>query len=275
MVINTNISALRAWRNLQNTDTALNKSLERLSTGLRINRAADDAAGLTVSEKMKAQISGLNQAVRNSQDAISLLQTAEGGLSEIQSLLQRQRELAVQAANDTLTVDDRKNLDSEFQALSAQIDQISSATQFNTKNLLDGSFSVAGSALSFQIGANNGQVVSFTIGAANTAVLGINGASVTDVSAASAAIASLDAAIKTVSESRAGIGAMQNRLEHIVTNLQVQSENLAAANSRIRDVDMAAEMMNFTKEQILMQAGTAMLQQANANPQMVLKLLQG
>ncbi|MBE3584409.1 MAG: flagellin FliC [Limnochordaceae bacterium] len=270
MVINTNISALQAWRNLQNTDTALNKSLERLSTGLRINRAADDAAGLTVSEKMKAQINGLNQAVRNAQDGISLLQTAEGGLSEIQSLLQRQRELAVQAASDTLSTDDRSNLDLEFKQLSAQIDEIAKDTQFNTKAVL---FSDA--TYTLQVGANTGQILEVSLKKSDTTSLSIDTASIGDITAASAAIASLDDAIKEVSKRRADIGAKQNRLEHIITNLQVQSENMAAANSRIRDVDMAAEMMNFTKQQILMQAGTAMLQQANANPQMVLKLLQG
>lgn len=270
MVINTNISALQAWRNLQSTNTALNKSLERLSTGFRINRAADDAAGLTVSEKMKAQINGLNQAVRNAQDGISLLQTAEGGLSEIQSLLQRQRELAVQAANSTLTTDDQANLNKEFLELSAQIDEISKDTQFNTLNVLS-----SDTTYTLQIGANTGQILTIDLKKADTTALSIDTASISDIAAASAAIASLDVAIKTVSEWRAEIGAKQNRLEHIVTNLQVQSENMSAANSRIRDVDMAAEMMNFTKQQILMQAGTAMLQQANANPQMVLSLLRG
>lgn len=273
MVINTNISALQAWRNLQNTNTALNKSLERLSTGFRINRAADDAAGLAVSEKMKAQISGLNQAVRNSQDAISLLQTAEGALSEIQSLLQRQRELAVQAANDTLTPDDRANLQAEVDALKDQIDQIANNTEFNNQKLLDGNFATTG--LSFQIGANAGQTLTATLVTANAAALTVDALSITSAADASAAIANIDTALKAVSSWRADIGAKQNRLEHIITNLQVQSENMAAANSRIRDVDMAAEMTNFTKQQILMQAGTAMLQQANANPQMVLSLLRG
>lgn len=271
MIINTNISALQAWRNLYATDNALSKSLERLSTGLRINRAADDAAGLTVSEKMRAQINGLNQAVRNAQDAISLLQTAEGALNEIHSLLQRQRELAVQAANGTLTAEDRQNLDKEFQELSEQIDDIATQTQFNTLVLLKGDYSTT--PLSFQVGANTGQTLTVALQAATTAGLAIDTANILTVDSATAAIDSLDTAIQTVSEYRAEIGAKQNRLEHIVTNLQVQAENMAAANSRIRDVDMAAEMMNFTKQQILMQSGTAMLAQANAKPQAILALL--
>ena len=267
MIINTNISALQAWRNLYATDNALTKSLERLSTGLRINRAADDAAGLTVSEKMRAQINGLNQAVRNAQDAISLLQTAEGGLNEIHSLLQRMRELAVQAANDTLTSEDRENIQSEINALLKEVDRIAQNTEFNTQVLLTG-FSGT-----FQIGANANQTLTVLMSSMTTADLKISDVSVDDVTNIATVIASLDSAIATVAKQRAQIGAWQNRLEHTITNLQVQAENMAAANSRIRDVDMAAEMMNFTRQQILMQSGTAMLAQANAKPQAILALL--
>lgn len=268
MIINTNISALQAWRNLYATDNALTKSLEKLSTGLRINRAADDAAGLTVSEKMRAQINGLNQAVRNAQDGISLLQTAEGGLNEIHSILQRMRELAVQAANDTLTDQDRTNIQLEVDQLLTEINGIADRTQFNTKVLLNTAFSAT-----LQIGANTGQTLEISINSATSTGLNIVGISVSTQAGAVSAIASLDAAIASVAAERAKIGAWQNRLEHTITNLQVQAENMAAANSRIRDVDMAAEMMNFTRQQILMQSGTAMLAQANAKPQAILALL--
>lgn len=267
MIINTNISALQAWRNLYATDNALTKSLEKLSTGLRINRASDDAAGLTVSEKMRAQINGLNQAVRNAQDGISLLQTAEGGLNEIHSILQRMRELAVQAANDTLTNQDRENIKLEVDALTSEIDRIAQATQFNTITLLNGGFSAT-----LQIGANNGQTLTVAISTMNASAL-VPSLDVSTQTAAVSAISILDTAITSVAKQRAQIGAWQNRLEHTITNLQVQAENMAAANSRIRDVDMAAEMANFTKQQILMQSGTAMLAQANAKPQAILALL--
>lgn len=268
--INSNLEALNAHRHLSIISSQLAKSMERLSSGLRINRASDDAAGLAISEKILAQVNGLNQAVRNAQDAISLVQTGEGALQETHSILQRMRELAVQAANDTLTGEDRQAIQAELDQLLQEIDRIASNTQFNTTRLLDGS---AGT-LYFQVGANAGQGIELAISAAHTAALGINtGISVDTAAAASVAISLLDEAIKRVSNSRAMLGAMQNRLEHTIANLQVASENLQAANSRIRDVDMAAEMMNYTKLQILQQAGTAMLAQANLAPQAVLKLL--
>jgi len=269
MIINHNISALNAWRGLSVTNTSLQKSLEKLSSGLRINRAADDAAGLAISEKMRAQIRGLNQAIRNAQDGISLIQTAEGALNETHSILQRMRELAVQAANDTETDADRGQLQAEVTALIAEIDRIANTTQFNTKNLLDGSFSGA----IIHIGANAGQNLSLSIANMDATAIGVKDVSISTQSGANAAITTIDAAINTVSTTRSGLGAIQNRLEHTIANLGVAAENLTAAESRIRDVDMAQEMMAFTRNQILVQAGTAMLAQANMAPQAVLKLL--
>ncbi|MEW5898336.1 MAG: flagellin [Bacillota bacterium] len=403
MIINHNISALNAWRGLSQTNSALTKSLEKLSSGLRINRAADDAAGLAISEKMRAQIQGLNQAIRNAQDGISLIQTAEGALNETHSILQRMRQLAVQAANDSSTNEDRQKIQDELNQLASEISRISNTTEFNTKNLLAGAFTTQ----QFHIGANQDQEISLSINAmdakslgvtsdkgtvggvgiasagvkavqvdvignelpssytiilsaakvsATTAVLsgttllvklgsnasgttiyatlndvasainnaanvpegitftaslesgvdgtkkaeaetetlkvdkstaaeaGSNGEVKTDAhvaagilvntqSAANKAITIINNAINTVSIERSKLGAVQNRLEHTIANLGVASENLSAAESRIRDVDMAQEMMNFTRNQILIQAGTAMLAQANMAPQAVLKLL--
>ncbi|AZR73897.1 flagellin [Anoxybacter fermentans] len=277
MRINHNISALNAWKTLRNTDVAMGKSLEKLSSGLRINRAADDAAGLAISEKMRSQINGLNQAIRNAQDGISLIQTAEGALNETHSILQRMRELAVQAANDTLITSDRAKIQEELKALQSELSRIASTTEFNTKKLLDGTFNGR-----LQVGANTGQYISISIATMGATALGItNGAinissgisATQQVSNANALIGKLDSAISSVSTERAKLGAYQNRLEHTIANLETAAENLTAAESRIRDVDMAAEMMNFTKQQILMQAGTAMLAQANMKPQSVLQLL--
>lgn len=410
MRINHNISALNAWRQLSQTDNALNKSLERLSSGLRINRAADDAAGLAISEKMRGQIRGLNQAVRNAQDGISLIQTAEGALQETHSILQRMRELAVQASNDTNTTADRIELQKEVDQLAKELTRISNTTEFNTKNLLAGGFANQ----YFAVGANKGQTIGLTISAMdayslgvtarastvnvldtvestyvtsasvtssdltgtlttgayifrgeitqatgtysiivwtaldeNNNVLGTASATSTDGNVsiglnfdgdanfeatvsitfdsaslnvlstgttvspsyfryvstnsaaaettnngqvlvpgtaekgilidtqekANAAIATIDNALVKVSAERAKLGALQNRLEHTINNLGVAAENLTAAESRIRDVDMAQEMMQFVKNQILLQSGTAMLAQANVKPQAVLQLL--
>jgi flagellin len=272
MRINTNVAAINAQRNLQVTNASAAASMQKLSSGFRINRAADDAAGLAISEKLRGQVRGLNAASSNAQNAISLIQTAEGALNETTAILQRMRELSVQASNDTNTADDRTAITKEITALTSELDRIADTTQFNTKTLLDGS-QTAG--LTFQIGANAGQVLSVTIGDMGSASLGVSSASVNVSSAtfASAAIANIDAALKTVSAERAGLGAVQNRLEHTVNNLEVASENLAASESRIRDTDMAKEMMSFTRSQILSQAGTAMLAQANQAPQGVLSLL--
>ncbi|PRX32581.1 flagellin [Orenia metallireducens] len=269
MRINTNVSALNSYNQLKSTQNAMTKSLERLSSGSRINRAADDAAGLAISEKMKGQINGLAQAQRNSQDGISLIQTAEGALNETHSMLQRMRELSVQAANDSNTNEDRNQLQSEVNELVAQINDISSQTQFNTKTLLSG----AATGLTFQVGANKTDTMSLSIGNMSANSLGVSGLSIAAQTSANNAITTIDAAIKKVSEERSKLGAKQNRLEHTINNLSTTEENLTAANSRIRDVDMAKEMMNMSKTRILSQAGTAMLAQANQKPQGVLQLL--
>jgi len=280
MRINHNITALNTYRQLSVNNTAGAKSLEKLSSGYRINRAGDDAAGLAISEKMRGQIRGLNQAERNAQDAISLIQTAEGALNETHSILQRMRELAVQAASDTNTDDDRGELQKEIEQLLKEIDRISTDTEFNTMKLLKGDFDGLSETkkLTFQVGANQNQVVELTIGNMNAETLGV-GAAATKVNlktqpTASTAISTIDEAIKKVSSERAKLGAMQNRLEHTINNLSTTAENLTASESRIRDVDMAKEMMEFTKNSILQQAATAMLAQANQQPQGVLQLLQ-
>ena len=366
MRINHNLSALNAWKNLTINDGGQNKSLEKLSSGLRIGRAADDAAGLSISEKMRGQISGLNQASRNAQDGISLLQTAEGALQETHSILQRMRELAVQSASDTVTNADRIQIQKEVDALTVEITRIGVTTEFNTQPLLDSSFSNriihiganAGQTLSVSIsdmratsaqllvtggttfdnytatatavsgtltmsgkytGTTNDGNFSFTVAAAAASVtvtdsgggdsgaqaatggavsfeykgvtfsftgladgstfanVGIDndsfGINVSTQSAANSAITTINTAINNVSGERSKLGAIQNRLEHTIANLSTSAENLTAAESRIRDVDIAVEMMTFTKYQILGQASTAMLAQANAKPQAVLQLL--
>lgn len=267
--INTNIAALNAYRNLSGTQSAMNTSLERLSSGLRINRAADDAAGLAISEKLRSQVNGLNQAQANAQDGISLIQTAEGALNEVHSILQRMRTLAVQSASDTNTASDRAQIQKEVTALITEIDGISTRTEFNTQKLLDGSFT----AKVLQIGANSGQTMTVGIGTMSATGLTVNAVTLGSQTVAVAALASLDAAIEAVSSQRAALGALQNRLQHTVANLGVSAENLAASESRIRDADMAREMTQFTRSQILQQAGVSMLAQANQAPQSVLKLL--
>jgi len=280
MRINHNLSALNAWRALSQTDNAMTKSLEKLSSGLRINRAADDAAGLAISEKMRGQIRGLNQAIRNAQDGISLIQTAEGALNETHAILQRMRELAVQAATDTNTDKDRAQLQSEVTQLIEELNRIAKDTEFNTQKLLDGSFKDK----TIHIGANAGQTLKIEISDMTASALGVEadgndgegqskGVDISNQTDAEAAITTIDTALVKVSTERANLGAIQNRLEHTINNLSVAAENLTAAESRIRDVDMAKEMMEFTKNQILIQAGTAMLANANVRPQSVLQLL--
>ncbi len=367
MRINNNISALNSWRNLSNTDRNMDKSLEKLSSGYRINRAGDDAAGLAISEKMRAQVRGLNQATRNAQDGISLIQTAEGALNETHSILQRMRELAVQASNDTLESGDRDAIKAEIDELNLELDRIANATQFNGKVLLNGSFGVkldsnsglavgqdgvsninvsganasttytithandnevtlsdgtdtqtitalgtftgtlnfdkfgisidvvnvdfsdatgsqwtghgesiittASAEQNIQIGANTGQTLGLTIDNMTSTALGTDAITLNDSTEAGTAITLIDSAIKAVSDQRSKLGAWQNRLEHTINNLGVSAENLTAAESRIRDVDMALEMAEFTKHNILLQAGTSMLAQANSKPQNVLQLL--
>jgi flagellin len=270
MKINNNIQALNSYRNLYQNQANTSKNLEKLSSGLRINRAADDAAGLAISEKMRSQIRGLKMAERNALDGISLMQTAEGAMQEVHAMLQRMRELAVQASNDTYTDEDREKIGQEIEQLTEEINKISANTEFNTRKLLDGS----DENLFFQIGANNGQGVEFQIEEMNSAVLGIDGISVDTRENAENTIEALDEAIKAVSTARSTLGAIQNRLEHTINNLQVTHENLTAAESRIRDADMALEMTEFTRNNILNQSATAMLAQANQLPQGVLQLLQ-
>jgi len=361
MRINHNSAAVNTQSRLSNAQGAQAKSLEKLSSGLRINRAGDDAAGLAISEKMRGQVKGLNQAVRNAQDGISLIQTAEGGLNETHSILQRMRELAVQGSNDTNTDIDRGEIDKEMQQLSEEIDRIAGTTEFNKKTLLSGGLGasvkqnttdttvlavggvakvsssgasadtytitsgavgkltmtnlagtksqtidntagaqkldfsdfgvsietnaaytadaaigdveVVGGSLKFQIGANAGQDMTLTIGKMDSDGLGIGSIDVNTQTGASSAISAIDTAIESVSAERSKLGATQNRLDHTINNLTTTSENISAAESRIRDVDMAKEMMEFTKNNILSQAGTAMLAQANQMPQGVLQLL--
>ncbi|HHV79242.1 MAG TPA: flagellin [Firmicutes bacterium] len=376
MRINHNINALNAWRNLTITDGSLAKSLEKLSSGYRINRAADDAAGLAISEKMRAQVQGLQLAQRNAQNAVSLIQTAEGALNETHAILLRMRELAVQASSTTLQAEDRNAITAEMTELKKELARISDTTEFNGIKLLNGdlavklanvgtgigvaqgiskidvsgaltrvyrldyvavdkkltltrrnatntadeasesivlaslptgydtvevNFSSLGIKVTLNanltadislnntfevqasgtgvatvlIGANAGQELTFNIGNMSDVGLGVNTVAVDTVTNAGAAITAIDAAIQTVSNQRATLGAIQNRLEHTILNLGVAAENLTAAESRIRDVDMALEMAEFTKNQILVQSGTAMLAQANVQPQAILKLLQG
>jgi len=272
--INQNIDAVNSYRNLSVTQGQMSKSLEKLSSGFRINRAADDAAGLAISEGLRSQVGGLKVAVRNAQDGVSVVQTAEGALTEVHSILQRVRDLTVQAGNDSNNAAARTNIKTEIDSLGDELTRIGASTNFNGTKLLDGS----ASALTFQVGASDqaseSQVVvdlsSANVGAIGTAVKAL------DVSSAANALTSLttiDTNISTVSTERAKLGASQNRFEHTINSVNVAIENLSASESRIRDTDMASEMMNFTRSQILSQAGTAMLAQANQAPQSVLSLL--
>lgn len=268
--INTNVGAINAHRNLGVSDVALSRSLEKLSSGFRINRASDDAAGLAISEKMRSQVSGLNQASQNAQDAISMLNTAEGALNETETILQRMRTLGVQGASDTLTTSDRSNIQTEMSQLSTELDRISNSTEFNTRKLLNGDIS---GGVTLQIGANSSQTMTIGIKSMGASDLSLSSPTVGSAALSSTTIASIDKAIADVSEERSKIGAYVNRLEHTITNLGVASENLSAAESRIRDLDMAKEVSSMTRNQILTQSGTAMLAQANQAPQSVLSLL--
>ncbi|ANU20986.1 flagellin [Planococcus plakortidis] len=306
MIINHNIAALNTHRQMGSAQSAQMNSMEKLSSGLRINSAKDDAAGLSISEKMRGQIRGLEQAGRNAQDTISLMQTAEGALNETHDILQRMREVAVQSSNDTNTADDRAALQNEVDELAKEITRIANQTEFNGTKLLDGQ---GAKSLKFQIGSNKDQMLDFSIGAMDAATLKVSATTATveenaaatvaggdaavtggiNISAssgvvangdyksaaenASAAIETIDAAIKTVSAERSKIGANQNRLDHTINNLGTSAENLTAAESRIRDVDMAKEMMEQTRNSILAQASQAMLAQSNQMPQQVLQLL--
>jgi flagellin len=268
-----NVEAMNAHRLLSNTNSSISRSIERLSSGLRINRGADDAAGLAVSESMRSQIRGMNVASRNAQDGVSMVQVADGALGTVGDMLQRVRDLAVQASNGTLTDAQRSNLDVEVQQILAEVGKTGTDTEFNGLKILAGSVATAASAVTLQVGANASQSIAFTIGTVSASDLGISGIAVSTASGASAAIASLDAAISTLTTARANLGAIQNRLENTINRLGVTAENVQAAESRIRDADMAQEMIQFTKSQILQQSGTAMLAQANQAPQSILSLL--
>jgi flagellin len=261
--IQNNVEALGAHRNLQDTSSKIAKSMERLSSGYRINRAADDAAGLAISERMRSQIRGLGQVGRNIQDGISLVQTAEGNLDEVHSMLQRVRELAVQYKNGTLSSSDQAAIQTEVNQLASEIERIGTSAKFNGITLLASSTDV----VTFQVGAGDDETITVS-----TISLGASVGSFASLSG-TGAISAIDAAISAVSEARATFGAVQNRLDHAATSTQVYAENLTSAESRIRDVDMAAEMVNLTKTQILQQAGTSMLAQANQAGQGVLSLL--
>lgn len=262
-VINTNIASLNTQRNLSSSQSALSTSLQRLSSGLRINSSKDDAAGLAIATRMDSQVRGQQVAIRNANDAISFAQVAEGGLSKQTDALQRMRELAVQSINGTNTSDDRVNLNAEFTQLTAEVTRLKDATKFNGTG-------VFGAAQTFQVGADAGD----TISTASVTAATIAG-SVSDVAAASAAITAIDAALTAANTNRATLGAIQNRFESVVSNLQISVENQSASKSRIMDADFAAETANLTRSQILQQAGTAMLAQANSLPNNVLSLLRG
>ncbi|HOK41067.1 MAG TPA: flagellin [bacterium] len=272
MRIMNNIEAIFAARQLTLTNLKLNKSLEKLSSGYRINSAADDAAGLAISERFRSQINGLEQAQKNVQDGISLIQTAEGGLEELHTILQRMRVLAVQASNQTLTTSDRQLIQLEISQLLSEIDRMRSTVEFNGINLISGLPSTGAGSIILQVGADNGQGLVLNINTMSLAGLGISGLSLTSVTGATSSLGLLDVAINKVSSQRAVLGAMQNRMEHTFNFLGIQRENVMASESRIRDVDFAQEMIEFTKLQILAQAGNAMLAQANLRPQSVLQL---
>ncbi len=269
MVIQHNLTAMNTNRQLGITTGNQAKSTEKLSSGYRINRAGDDAAGLTISEKMRSQIRGLNKASSNAEDGVSLIQTAEGALNEAHSILQRMNELATQAANDTNTSSDRTAVQKEIDALTSELSRIASTTQFNTMNLLDGKFT----GKKLQVGALEGQKISISISTMNAKALGVDSLKVSSFGKAGSAMTLIQKAISKVSTQRSALGALQNRLEHTIANLDTTSENTSAAESRIRDVDMAEEMVEYSKNNILAQAGQSMLAQANQSTQGVLSLL--
>ena len=275
MVVQHNLQAANTNRQLGITTSAQAKSTEKLSSGYKINRAADDAAGLSISEKMRSQIRGLNKASSNAQDGVSLVQTAEGALNETHSILQRMNELATQAANGTNTSVDRSAIRAELDQLTSEINRIQSTTQFNTMNLLDGTFSGAKNQMKLQVGALSGQSIDFSIANMCATKIGLKTTlSVSTFTKAGSYMKSVQDAIGVVSKQRSAMGAIQNRLEHTIANLDTTSENTQSAESRIRDTDMASEMVTYSKNNILAQAGQSMLAQANQSTQGVLSLLQ-
>ena len=270
MVVQHNLTAMNANRQLGITTSAQAKSSEKLSSGYKINRAADDAAGLAISEKLRSQIRGLNQASDNCQDGISLIQTAEGALNETHSILQRLNELAVKSSTDTNTSEDRGYIQQEVAALTTEITRISTDTEFNKMKLLSGGIK----NFKLQVGANAGQEIEFSISNMSAKALSVSGLSMSTQAKASTAITTLASAIKSVSNQRSQLGALQNRLEHTIANLDTAAENAQSSESTIRDTDMASEMVNYSKNNILAQAGQSMLAQANQSSQGVLSLLQ-
>ncbi len=273
--INTNVASINAQRNMRGTRLNLDKSLEKLASGFRINKAGDDAAGLAISESLRAQIRGFGQALRNTQDGISMIQVAEGGLNEVSSIMIRLRELGVQAASDTVGPVERQFLNVEYEQLLQEIDRIADATEFNGTPLLNGT----GALFDFQIGIRNDPTIDrITFDAskadANTAAIGVNLTSVADKASAQNSLAAIDKAIMNVSAMRADFGAIQNRLQSTINNLAVSIENISAANSRIRDTDVAEESAELTKNNVLMQAGTSVLAQANQTTASAVQLLQ-
>ncbi len=273
--INTNVASLTAQRNLSMSQSSLATSMQRLSSGLRVNSAKDDAAGLAIAERMNAQVKGMNVAIRNANDAISLSQVAEGGLGKVGDALQRMRELAVQSANATNSAGDRSNLDTEFQQLGAEVTRVLAGTQFNGTAILG----AGAGAQAFQVGAgttaNDVITVTTTDLTANATITAVTGGGVTTAALATTAINNIDAAITTVASQRATFGAVQNRFDSVIGNLQSSAENQAAARGRIMDADFASETANLSRAQVLQQAGTAMVAQANALPNGVLQLLRG
>jgi flagellin len=270
MIVQHNLQAMNSNRQLGVVTNAQAKSTEKLSSGYKVNRAADDAAGLAISEKMRSTVRGLKRASTNAQDGISVVQIAEGALGEVHSILQRMNELATQAANDANTTIDRDAIKDEIDQLTSEIDRIRSTTQFNTMNLLDGSFT----GKSLQVGSLSGQGIAISISNMQASVIGINNISVNSFQNAGSAMDKIQSAINSVSKQRSYLGALQNRLEHTIANLDTTAENTQAAESRIRDTDIASEMVEYSKNNILAQAGQSMLAQANQSTQGVLSLLQ-
>jgi len=273
MVVQHNLTAVNSNRMLGLTTASQAKSTEKLSSGYKINRAADDAAGLSISEKMRRQVRGLTQATANAQDGISMAQTAEGALNEVHDMLQRINELAVKGENGTLKSDDRSYIDAEVQQLMSEIDRVASTTTFNEQNLLTGDGGDGSGNFELQVGAESGQHITLSIGSMDTTTLGIAGEDATDAANSASLNDKVKAAIKTVSETRSNIGSVQNRLEHTVNNLNNVVENTTSAESAIRDTDMATEMVKYSNNNILAQAGQSMLAQANQSNQGVLSLL--
>ena len=273
--INTNVASLNAQRNLSVSQSQLNKSMQRLSSGLRINNAADDTAGLAISENLRGQVRSMNQASRNANDGVSMIQTAEGALNETSAILVRMRELAQQASTGTVGTTEKSYVQAEFLKLTSEIDRIAATTEFNGTKLLNGNISAA-AAMDFQIGTRNtgNDRIGITVGNMNATSMGlIAGVKVSSATEAQAALTAIDTAIASISSTRGDLGATQNRLQSTINNLQVAEENTSAAESRIRDVDVASETANMTRNNILTQAGTAILAQANQSPQAALKLL--